>query len=220
MADKKGTGILMVTIYDIPDENGADFNEWYNVEHMPENMENPHFLSAARYVPVASGPQHMTCYELETADAINYPPMVERLKQPRSEWTKRAFVGKVIINNVYTQIFPTEVSSETKGAGMAKFLAVELIGVPAEIEDQFNDWYNTIYLPRLETTPGVIRGRRYTATRGEPKYATFYELENEKAYDNAKSAAARDANPRTKEMLGKVQFANDFPCVFKNHFEM
>ena len=220
MADKKGTAVLIVTIYDIPPEGEEDFNGWYNEEHLVENMENPEYLSVGRYFPVGKGAQHMTCYELESSDSSTWRERVNRPKGPASEWQKRAFVGKVVINNIYKQIFPAEVSAETKQSGRAPFLAIEIMEVPDEVENEFNQWYNTIYLPRMETTPGLIRGRRYTATRGEPKYATVYELEDEKAYDRARSAAASDANPQTTQMLPKLKYANDFPCVFRMHFEM
>ena len=223
MANKKGTGVLIVTIYNVPPEKEAEWGEWYKAEHLPENLAVPGFLNAARYLPVGSGPQHMTCYELETPDAINHPVLIERHKQPPSEWSARAssvaLGGKVVINNVYKQIFPSEVSPETAQSDMAQFLAIELMDVPAEVEDEFNDWYNTTYLPRLQMEPGCIRGRRYTATKGEPKYATVYELEDEKAYERARSAAARDANPRTKTMLPQLLYAKDFPSVFRKYYQ-
>ena len=220
MADTKGTAVLIVTIYDIPPEGEDDFHGWYNEEHLVENMENPEYLSVGRYVPVGEGPQHMTCYELESPDAPTWRERVNRPKGPPSEWQKRAFVGKVVINNVYKQIFPAEVSAETKQSDRAPFMAIEIMAVADEVEAEFNQWYNTIYLPQMETEPGLIRGRRYTVTRGQPKYATVYELEDEKAYERARSAAARDASPQTKQMLPKLQYANDFPCVFKKYFEM
>ena len=190
-------------------------------------MGVPGFLNGARYVPVGSGPQYMAFYELESPDTINHPHLVELRTRPRWIFSKFAGVGRSILNHVYKQIVPPEVSPEAAQSGMAEFLAIEIMDIPSEAEDEFNDWYNATYLPRLEMEPGCIRGRRYIMARGrntespkEPRYANVYELEDEKAYERAKVAIARDATPRTREMLAKAQHAQDFPCVFKRQVQL
>ena len=50
--------------------------------------------------------------------------------------------------------------------------------IPAEVEDEWNHWYDTVYVPNYETVEGVRRGRRYTAVAGEPKYLTMYEFDH------------------------------------------
>ena len=48
MANKKGTALLMVFV-DIDTEQDADFNKWYNEEHIPDLLALPGFLNGARY---------------------------------------------------------------------------------------------------------------------------------------------------------------------------
>ena len=48
MANKKGTALLMVFV-DIDTEQDADFNKWYNEEHIPDLLSLPGFLNGARY---------------------------------------------------------------------------------------------------------------------------------------------------------------------------
>ena len=46
MAKKKGTGLLMVWV-DVPADKEAEFNRWYNEEHLAERLG---FERAHRYV--------------------------------------------------------------------------------------------------------------------------------------------------------------------------
>ena len=48
------------------------------------------------------------------------------------------------IRNVYQQIFPEEVSQTTAQSDMAPALQIGRMAVPQEIDEAFNDWYNTI----------------------------------------------------------------------------
>ena len=51
--------------------------------------------------------------------------------------------------------------------------------IPADIEAEFNEWYNREHLPDLvQRTPGFLRGRRYAAIAGAPKFLTLYDLES------------------------------------------
>ena len=56
MADKKGTGLLMV-MTDVPAEKEEEFNRWYNEEHLGDLMSRPGVMSAARYTAVRGGPK-------------------------------------------------------------------------------------------------------------------------------------------------------------------
>jgi hypothetical protein len=54
------------------------------------------------------------------------------------------------------------------------------IDIAAEIESDFNEWYNREHLPdRVLRMPGFSRGRRYVAhanSAGAPKFLTYYDL--------------------------------------------
>ena len=43
MTQKKGTGLLMVWA-DVPADKEADFNRWYNEEHLAERLLHPRVL--------------------------------------------------------------------------------------------------------------------------------------------------------------------------------
>ena len=69
MANKKGTGLLMVWV-DVPADKEEEFNRWYNEEHLQELLSIPGVLNATRYEAVRSGPKHLACYELESPAVV------------------------------------------------------------------------------------------------------------------------------------------------------
>ena len=87
MVKKKGTALLVV-FTDIDSEYDADFNAWYNEEHLPERLGAPGFLDAARYQAVKGGPRYLAIYELESAAALQSAEY-QRQSQNPTEWTKR-----------------------------------------------------------------------------------------------------------------------------------
>ena len=73
MTQKKGTGLLMVWA-DVPADKEADFNRWYNEQHLAERLSIPGFLSAARYEAVKGEPKHLAYYELESVEVLKARP--------------------------------------------------------------------------------------------------------------------------------------------------
>jgi hypothetical protein len=88
------------------------------------------------------------------------------------------------------------------------------MGVPPEVDAEFNEWYNTIYVPNYEKVPGVIRGRRYRAVEGVPTYLTFYEFEHPQVSESAAWMAQRDAVPVSTRMRGHMKHAAGSPGVY------
>jgi hypothetical protein len=48
-------------------------------------------------------------------------------------------------------------------------------GIAAEAEADFVAWHMREHIPERVAVPGFLRGRRYVAERGTPKYFNFYE---------------------------------------------
>jgi hypothetical protein len=179
MAAKKGQGLLMVYT-DVAPEHDEEFNRWYNEEHIPERLSIPGVLSAARYLAVQGNPKYLACYELSEADAWYSDAWQYWLNNP-TEWSKRmspGVIGTSYIRNLYRLIYPGDVAEGTAQADMAPVMLVGRMSVPAELESQFNQAYNEERLPACYQVPGYIRGRRFEAVMGEPKYTTLHEMES------------------------------------------
>ncbi len=48
--------------------------------------------------------------------------------------------------------------------------------VPAELDEEYNRWYNEEHIDQLLSIPGVLSAARYEAVSGGPKYLASYEL--------------------------------------------
>jgi hypothetical protein len=221
MAAKKGTGLLMVWC-DVPADKEAEFNRWYNEEHLAERLGVPGFLNAARYEAVKGGPRHLAVYELESA-AVMESAAYKKVADNPTPWTKRTgpqAVATTFIRNIYTLIHPGTVTPAVAGSGMAPALQLGRMDVPAEVDAEWNRWYNTVYVPNYEKVPGVIRGRRYRALVGSPQYLTFYEFENPKVSETPAWHTQRDAVPVSETMRKHMRHAQGSPGVYVKTFEL
>ena len=61
----RGTGLLMVWT-DIDAEFEAEFNRWYDEEHIARLLEVPGFLSAGRYMAVRAARNTSRCTSSKT----------------------------------------------------------------------------------------------------------------------------------------------------------
>jgi hypothetical protein len=93
---------------------------------------------------------------------------------------------------------------------LPRCLLIVTAEVDAEVETDWNHWYDTVHLPDALACPGVMRGRRYvqsgeasqsdrgTASRSPAKvYTTVYELAGPEAV----------ATPEFQKMRGWYHFA-------------
>jgi hypothetical protein len=218
---KKGSGLLMVWA-DVPSDREADFNRWYNEEHLAERLSVPGFLAAARYEAVKGGPKHLACYELVDVAVLDSEPYL-KLKANPTPWTERCspeVIGTTCIRNVYTMIHPVTLSSAAAESDLAPALQIGRMDVPPEVDAEFNAWYNTIYVPNYEKVPGVIRGRRYRAVVGTPAYLTFYEFEHPKVSESNAWLAQRDVSPVTHRIRPHMRHAPGSPGVYVKTFQL
>ena len=215
MANKRGTGLLMVWV-DVPQDKEKDFNRWYNEEHLPERLSIPGFLSGARYEAVKGGPKHLAVYELENVGVLE-SDAYRRVQANPTEGTKRfgpQAIGTTYIRNVYTMIYPRALTPQIAGSDPAPALQLGRMDVPGDVDEEWNAWYNTIYVPNYEKVPGVVRGRRFRAVSGTPTYLTFYEFEHPKVSESAEWNKQRDAVPISEQMRGHMRHAAGSPGVY------
>jgi hypothetical protein len=220
MANKKGTGLLMVWV-DVPADKEKEFNRWYNDEHLAERLAIPGFLAGARYEAVKGSPKHLAYYELESPAVLESAAYKKVIANP-TEWTKRfgpQAIGTTYIRNVYTMIHPKTLTPAIAGSPMAPALQIGRMDVPREVDDEWNTWYSTIYVPNYEKVPGVIRGRRYRAVTGTPQYLTLYEFEHPKVSESAAWNTQRDAVPVSTRMRSHMTHAQGSPGVYVKTFE-
>lgn len=220
---KKGKGLLMVYA-DVSPAVEEEFNRWYNEEHIAERLSIPGVLNAARYEAVRGGPKYLACYELSEHQAYFSDIWRGHLKNP-TDWSKRmspSVVATNYINNLYILNYPSEVDAETAEADMAPALLVGRMSVPASIEGRFNNVYNHQRLPLYHSIPGYIRGRRFTAVNGDPKYITVHECQSPEVADTPEWEAVRTTiTPEWSDTISpKMVHAPGSPGVYRKIFQL
>ena len=219
MVIRKGTALLVVYA-DVDIENDAEFNAWYNQEHIPERLSAPGFLDAARYEALRGGPRYLAVYELESADALQTDEYLRMSRNP-TEWTQRMspnVVGRGTVRNVYSQIYPSASDPHTLGRGMAPALQIGRMEVPADIEDKYNYYYDNVRTPGNLKIPGCLHVRRYHAVEGSPKYLTMYEFEHEKVPETLAWETQRGQDTMHEYIGGSYGHAPGSPGVYRRVF--
>ena len=51
---------------------------------------------------------------------------------------------------------------------MAPVLQMGRIDISSAVEEEFNAWYNTVYIPCYLAVPGCTGARRYVSVEGQP----------------------------------------------------
>ena len=165
MAKTRGTGLLMVWS-DVDPEYEAEYHRWYDEEHIARLLAVPGFLSAGRYVALKGGPKNLALYELETAEVLRTAAFLDEVRfRPSAKRVAASggTIGRNYIINGYRQFFPSRTHPIEMTQGPAPFLQMGRIDIPSVVEDEFNDWYNTAYIPPYLQVPGCLGARRYMA---------------------------------------------------------
>jgi hypothetical protein len=212
---KKAQGIFLVYT-DIDPKYEEEFNAWYNTEHLPDLLNLPGFLDAARYVAEKGAPQYLAVYELTSADALKSAEFQKYRANP-TPWSRRmspTVIGKNMARILGQQIFPTAV--ETSDRGMAPALQIGRMSVPEGVDKTWNEWYNGEYIPGYRQVPGVVYARRYRVVEGGTRYTTVYEFEHAKVSESADWNRQREtSSPRSGQMREVMTHAPGSPGVYR-----
>ncbi len=220
MAKTRGTGLLMVWV-DVDPEYEAELHRWYDEEHIARLLSVPGFRSAGRYVALKGGPKNLVLYELESTEVLHSSAFLDEVRfrpSARRATASGATVGRNYLHNAYRQIFPMHTDPIEMTQGPAPFLQMGRIDIPSIVEDEFNDWYNTAYIPPYLAVPGCLGARRYVAVDAQPKYLTLYEFENATVSESEAWSRARDANPWSNRIRPYMRHDVGSPGVYRRAF--
>src|SRR3981081_4469893 len=82
-----GKGMLLTSM-DIDPSDEADFNRWYDREHLEERVAIDGFLEARRYVAHQGSPKYLCLYSTETFGVLDSPAYRTKLANP-TDWSKK-----------------------------------------------------------------------------------------------------------------------------------
>ncbi|CAN7666347.1 MULTISPECIES: DUF4286 family protein [Variovorax] len=112
-----GEGILISSMEVLPEEE-ADFNEWFDREHLAERVAIPGFLEARRYESVGAPTRYLQIYNTTRFDVLDSAPYRAALAS-QTEWSN---------HHISRFIAPTRVVGRlVHSAGVARGVAVALM---------------------------------------------------------------------------------------------
>ena len=102
-----GTTVLVVTM-EVDPEDEAEFNKWYNEQHLPERMEIPGYVSARRFkLEEGDGAlQYLCIWELEDGSPLQSQMYKDQQADPTALYLRVNQTIKARTRGLYRQIFP------------------------------------------------------------------------------------------------------------------
>lgn len=173
-------GILLAAF----DYSGAaedEFNDWYDLEHIPERERVPGFLMCQRWIGDAK--TSIATYDLESPDVLKSAPYRAIAYENLSVWSKRVTAQcKRLLRFEGVQTLP----GDKVGPGDAGALLFNAMNVDPAHEADFNAWYDQEHIPALAAVPGCLMARRFRATdKGSHKYLAVYHLTGVEVQESA-----------------------------------
>jgi hypothetical protein len=81
-----GTGMLLTSM-DIDPSDEAEFNRWYDREHLEERVAIAGFLEARRYIAHQASPKYLSLYSTATFEVLDSPAYRTALES-QTDWSK------------------------------------------------------------------------------------------------------------------------------------
>ena len=79
---------------------------------------------------------------------------------------------------------------------MSKELLVVTATVAAEVENEWNRWYNEVHLPEIATCPGFKSAQRYVSQEPDGRrYISIYEIDGGQALESDEFRTRRGWGP-------------------------
>jgi hypothetical protein len=191
---------LLVAGFNYSNVAEEEFNEWYDTEHVPERLRLKGFINGERWLGADDPKVSFATYDLESLDVLQTAPYLAMSGANLSPWSKRVTAKcERICRFTAEQIVPGNLAPPENAGGML-FVAMN---VDPEVEDEFNEWYNTEHLPRLMAVKGCLCARRFRTDGGTHKYLAIYHLESA---DVSASKAWKDAvaSPWTSKIIPRT----------------
>jgi hypothetical protein len=214
----QASGLITVRLGPTRPEYEGEFNDWYDLEHVPQLTALPGFVRTRRYFCEKSDIRYLAWYE--TADeTVEAAADFQHIVAHPTPWSLR--MRTLYENNRERMNFKLMCDALNSSAGLpaagAPWMYIVHTDIPDHVVDEYNDWYDKEHLPRCANIPGVLRARRYmsaTCTSGNigPKYLTTYELTGPDVWESPAAQVARKT-PWTEKM--RALFSNTRRALYR-----
>jgi hypothetical protein len=153
----------------------ADFNAWYDEEHIPLRTACPGFVSACRY-KASEAPDYLAVYELGDISVLGSDDYraIKANPSERTAWMLAHVTG-------FTRYLGRETSCRVQSAPAtapldAPVLYAVFFNVPSEGAAEFDAWYEEEHVPILMENSDWLMVRRFAVADGVPQPYTRLAL--------------------------------------------
>lgn len=144
-----GTGMLMIWT-NIPDDAEADFNRWYDREHVAERVGMPGFLFGRRYRAAADAPlRYLALYGTDDVEALSSPGYMAALGR-QSPWSQRCLARMTDTRRLVGTV------TRRHGAGHGARIMAGLLTLPASEADAMRSLLDDGLLKPSASQDGVV----------------------------------------------------------------
>ncbi len=130
-------------------DGDADFNEWYNRQHVNERCDVPGFLSGRRYRAISGRPRYMALYDTVGADVLASEPYRKALNNPTA-WTQQVMPS---FHNMTRAVLDIE---KRVGRGYGTVAASFRPRPGRTLPGPLADWLVRTAMPSILEKPGII----------------------------------------------------------------
>ncbi len=208
------SGLITVRLHTAP-EHEEEFNDWYNLEHVPQLTALPGFVRTRRYQCDQADIRYLAWYET-VDEKVEAGPHFQSIVANPTPWSLR--MRKLYGNNRERMNFKLMCEVGQTAFPDAPWMYIVHTDIPDHIVDEYNAWYDKEHLPRCAGIPGVLRARRYMSTgiagggAGGPKSLTAYELAGPDVWESPAAQRARKT-PWTGKM--RSLFSNTRRALYR-----
>ncbi|RQT37464.1 MULTISPECIES: hypothetical protein [Burkholderia cepacia complex] len=89
---------------------------------------------------------------------------------------------------------------------LSRAMLMVMMEPPSDLEDEFNDWYDTEHFPQRRSLPGCIAASRWVCMHGWPRWMALYDLTSAEVLqsDAYRSMSGRQSTPWTRRILSRT----------------
>jgi hypothetical protein len=192
---------VLIAAMDFSIVDAAEFNDWYDTEHLPERQRVPGFLTLQRWIGAENPRESVATYDLASLEVLQSPGYRAIGGDNLSPWSKRLTAKvKRLLRYEGEQILPGDKTAPANAGGLL------LVGMTPgkEVEAAFNVWYDTEHVPALASVPGVLCARRFRTSGTGPKYVALYHLASPEVLATSEWKDASGSTPMPQRVRDQI----------------
>lgn len=191
----------LIAAFDFSNAAEDEFNDWYDLEHIPERQRLPGFLTCRRWIGAENPKQSVATYDLDSLAVLKSAPYAAIGGENLSPWSKRVTARcQRLLRFEGEQILPGGAAPDGAGG----LLLVGMTPAP-QAETEFNAWYDTEHIPALARVPGVLSARRFRAGNSSgPKYVALYHLASPEVVGGSAWKEASESTPMPQHIRPQI----------------